>query len=92
MGLAEWGARTWRTCPALRPGDAGDRRVWRSSVGQLQSDGVPERRTRAIAISAHATGEYAERSLAAGFSRHVGKPYQVPDLVRTISDVLAGAA
>jgi signal transduction histidine kinase/ActR/RegA family two-component response regulator len=90
MGLAEWEREPADIllCDLAMPGLDGFEVLRRV----LESDARAARPTRAIAISAHATGEYAARSLAAGFSRHVGKPYQVPELVRTISDVLAGAA
>ena len=55
-----------------------------------QLEGERDRHTAAIAVSAHATQEHRRRSLAAGFARHVAKPYQISDLVRAVSAALNG--
>jgi CheY-like chemotaxis protein len=52
-------------------------------------DAASGRRTRAISVSAHATSTYVERSRAAGFAAHVGKPYQLEHMFRLVKDVLA---
>jgi CheY-like chemotaxis protein len=53
-----------------------------------QKEGGAERPTAAIAVSAHATVEHRRRSLAAGFTEHVAKPYRISDLVRAVSAAL----
>jgi CheY-like chemotaxis protein len=57
-----------------------------------ESDARASRQTRAIAVSAHATEEHAARSIGAGFDRHIGKPYQIHDLLQTIHSVLLSTA
>jgi len=42
----------------------------------------------AIAVSAHATLEHRERSIAAGFAEHVSKPYKVPELIQAVKAAL----
>ncbi len=42
-------------------------------------------RVPAIALTAYARAEDRERSLAAGFQRHVSKPYSVSELAATIA-------
>lgn len=49
------------------------------------------RETRAISVSAHATSGYVERSRAAGFAAHIGKPYQLEHIFRLVKDVLDAA-
>ena len=53
-----------------------------------ERDARAARRTAALAVSAHATTEHRQRSLAAGFSEHLAKPYRVTDLVRAVNDAL----
>ena len=50
---------------------------------QLGANGVG---VRALALSAHASHDYVDRSLAAGFLRHVSKPYARADLISAVAD------
>jgi CheY-like chemotaxis protein len=43
----------------------------------------------AVAVTAYAFQRDAEKSAAAGFERHVTKPYEIDDLVQTVVDVIA---
>jgi signal transduction histidine kinase/ActR/RegA family two-component response regulator len=58
--------------------------------------GIQEGATRstapifAIALTAHASQEDRQRSLAAGFRRHVSKPYDLTDLIEAIRTGVAG--
>jgi signal transduction histidine kinase/ActR/RegA family two-component response regulator len=51
-------------------------------------DAAAGRTTRAIAVSAHATPEYRERSLEAGFAQYLAKPYRIADLLRAIKGLV----
>ena len=44
----------------------------------------------AVALSAYAAPADRERSLAAGFNWHVAKPFDPPDLVETLEELLNG--
>jgi CheY-like chemotaxis protein len=48
-------------------------------------DRVSGRVTRAVALSAHATSDYRDRSSEAGFLKYVTKPYRRSDLVRAVT-------
>jgi CheY-like chemotaxis protein len=48
-------------------------------------DRVSGRVTRAVALSAHATAEYRQRSTEAGFLQHLNKPYRRSELVRAVA-------
>jgi len=71
-------------CDLAMPGVDGFEVLRRIRMGGVRAD----RPIRAIAVSAHATEDYVARSKAEGFARHVTKPFQVPELLRVISDVL----
>jgi CheY-like chemotaxis protein len=51
-------------------------------------DRVSGRVTRAVALSAHATAEYRQRSSEAGFLHHLNKPYRRSELVRAVAAAL----
>jgi len=51
-------------------------------------DRVSGRVTRAVALSAHATAEYRQRSAEAGFLQHLNKPHRRSELVRAIAAAL----
>jgi CheY-like chemotaxis protein len=51
-------------------------------------DRVSGRVTRAVALSAHATTEYHERSAEAGFLQHLTKPFRRSDVVRAVTAAL----
>ncbi len=51
-------------------------------------DRVSGRVTRSVALSAHATAEYRERTTQAGFLQHLTKPYRRSDLVRAVTAAL----
>jgi signal transduction histidine kinase/CheY-like chemotaxis protein len=51
-------------------------------------DAKADRRTPAIAVTAHATAEHRRRSAAAGFAAHVTKPYRLAELVHAVKGVL----
>jgi signal transduction histidine kinase/CheY-like chemotaxis protein len=52
-------------------------------------DAARGRQTRAIALSAHASHEHIERCRAAGFRRHLAKPYKTTDLVEAVASAVA---
>jgi signal transduction histidine kinase/ActR/RegA family two-component response regulator len=54
-------------------------------------DRVSGRVTRAVALSAHATHEYRERSAEAGFLQYLTKPYRRSDLVRAVAAALTNS-
>jgi signal transduction histidine kinase/ActR/RegA family two-component response regulator len=51
-------------------------------------DRTAGRVTRAVALSAHASAGYRERSVEAGFLRYLAKPYRRSDLVRAVTAAL----
>jgi signal transduction histidine kinase/ActR/RegA family two-component response regulator len=51
-------------------------------------DRVSGRVTRAVALSAHATAEYRQRSSEAGFLQHLNKPYRRSEMVRAVAAAL----
>jgi CheY-like chemotaxis protein len=42
----------------------------------------------AVAVTAYASEKDAEKSAATGFARHVTKPYEIDDLVKTVADLI----
>ncbi|HEX3770833.1 MAG TPA: response regulator [Polyangiaceae bacterium] len=46
----------------------------------------------AVAVTAYAFKRDAERSAETGFARHVTKPYEIDDLVKTVADLIATRA
>jgi CheY-like chemotaxis protein len=59
-------------------------------VQQIKS--YPEGRIPAIALTAYASTTYEERSLQAGFQRHLTKPVEPGDLIAAILNLVRGAA
>jgi len=51
-------------------------------------DRLSGRVTRAVALSAHATAGYRERSTEAGFLQYLAKPYRRSDLIRAVTAAL----
>ncbi|HEX6729579.1 MAG TPA: PAS domain S-box protein [Pyrinomonadaceae bacterium] len=47
-----------------------------------------DRQIPAIAVTAHALAEDRERALAAGFQNHLAKPVKLPELIRSIVQVI----
>jgi len=90
MGLEEWTRQPadLLLCDLAMPGLDGFEVLRRIR----EADAGTHRYTRAIAVSAHATEEHAARSIGAGFDRHIGKPYQIQDLLQTIHSVLLSTA
>jgi CheY-like chemotaxis protein len=43
----------------------------------------------AVAVTAYAFKRDAETSAAAGFARHVTKPYEIDELVKTVAELIA---
>ena len=50
----------------------------------------PERAVRAVALTAHASQEYVDRTAAAGFASHLAKPYAAIDLITAVAGAAAG--
>jgi CheY-like chemotaxis protein len=57
-------------------------------VQQMKSH--PDGKIPAIALTAYASATYEERSLQAGFARHLTKPVEPVDLVTAISNLVKG--
>jgi PAS domain S-box-containing protein len=57
-----------------------------------QHERVLGRRLPIVALTAHATGDYRERCLAAGMDGYLAKPFQARQLLEAIASVLAPSA
>ncbi|MBS2011744.1 MAG: response regulator [Deltaproteobacteria bacterium] len=61
-------------------------------LARLRERAPVSRPVRAIALTAYARVEDEARSRAAGFVAHLSKPYEPPELLRLVGDVLARSA